>query len=284
MSNQQYTNQGYAPQMQQGYNPQMQQPQMQQGYSPNVQQPQMQQNYQGQGQGQQKQNTTISVITDSFRTISLFEFSGAFDPADQFPDGFAFVTTVLGVKDASKQSGRRYDQSQKISMKFSTLEIRSMGQALLNIAIFKAAATPFEKFSDPNKSSYSQGQQATKKCKVTFDQNKNNITIIMSYGQLNILIPVPLQDALGLGHSLINVGNYTDIKLAEYLKEHKVQRQTPDEGGYGIPDEHDNSQLQQGGYVQQQAPQVQQGYNPQMQQQAQMNQGYNPNMQYNPQG
>ena len=135
---------------------------------------------------------------------------------------------VPGVKDPSKQSGRTYNQNGKIVMKFSTQEIRSLGHSLINIATFKAAATPFEKHSDPSKNTYTQNngqQQNTKKLKANFDQARSNIVISMNFGQNNVMIPVPLQDALGLGHDLINIGNYADNKLADYKLLHKIGKE-----------------------------------------------------------
>ena len=119
---------------------------------------------------QKQPSTVVEVIRSNYTTIALFEVSGGYDPAQQYPTALCFVMGVPGVKDPSKQSGRRYEQSQKIVMKFSTQEIRSLGQSLINIATFKQAAAPFEKHSDPSKNSYSQnnGQQNTKKLKATF--------------------------------------------------------------------------------------------------------------------
>ena len=58
-----------------------------------------------------------------------------------------------------------------------------------------------------------------------FDPAKANIVITMNYGQNNVLIPVPLQDAYGLGHDLINIGNFSDVKLAEHKLLHKIGRE-----------------------------------------------------------
>lgn len=240
----------------------------------------VQQYQNGNPQGSQKPNTTINVITDTFRTISLFEFSGAFDPAEQYPDGFAFVTGVVGVKDDSKSSGRRYDAKiGKISMKFSTLEIRSLGQALINLATFKAGATPYEKHSDPSKTSYN-SNAAPKKLSAVYEAQRNNIAIYMKQDKISIVVPVPLNEALGLGHSLINVGNYTDNELAAYLRAHQIKREQPKEAF--VSEEISNSYDQNVGYQQpnqpvQQNPQYQP--NQQMQQQ-QPNPQYQPNQQY----
>ena len=221
MSNmQQGMNPGMGMQQNNGMNPGMGMPNMQQGMNPNMG---MQQNH----QYEQKPNTTVEVARSNYTTIGLFEFAGAYDPAEKFPKAFCFVMGVPGVKDNSKQSGRTYNQDAKITMKFSTKEIRSLGHALINIAVFKQAAAPFEKHSDPSKNSYSQnnGDQNTKKLKATFDQARGNIAISMNYGQKNVLIPVPLQDALGLGEDLINLGNYTDCKLFDYKFAHKIGRE-----------------------------------------------------------
>ena len=224
---QQMPQQGYPQQMpQQGY----QQGFPQQGY----QNQQFQQPMQGQGMVQNQQyeqkpqSTVVEVIRSNYTTIALFEVSGGYDPAQQFPKALCFVMGVPGVKDPTKQSGRRYEQSQKIVMKFSTQEIRSLGQSLINIATFKQAASAFEKHSDPSKNSYSQNngqQQNTKKLKASFDQGRSNIVITMNYGQGNVMVPVPLQDAFGLGHDLINIGNFADAKLAEYKLAHKIGKE-----------------------------------------------------------
>ncbi len=211
---------GYAPAPQQGYAPQ--------GQPMQYAQPAPQQGMVANQQYTQKQpNTTVEVARSNYTTIGLFEFAGAYDPAEKFPKAFCFVMGVPGVKDNSKQSGRSYNQDAKITMKFSTKEIRSLGHALINIAVFKQAAVPFEKHSDPSKNTYSQnnGEQNTKKLKATFDQARGNIAISMNYGQKNVLIPVPLQDALGLGEDLINLGNYTDCKLFDYKFAHKIGRE-----------------------------------------------------------
>ena len=200
---------------------------------PQYQAPHYQQPMPGQPQYQAPQyqapkSTVIEVIRSNYTTIALFEVSGGYDPAQQFPKALCFVMGVPGVKDPSKQSGRSYVQANKIVMKFSTQEIRSLGQSLINIATFKQAASPFVKHSDPSKNSYSQAganQAQAKKLEAKFDQAKSNIVVTMNYGNLNVLIPVPLQDAYGLGHDLINIGNFADAKLAEYKLAHKIGRE-----------------------------------------------------------
>lgn len=201
--------------------------------------PVYQQPYPGQGMPAQPQyqapqqqakapSTVVEVIRSNYTTIALFEVSGGYDPAQQYPKALCFVMGVPGVKDPSKQSGRSYVQANKIVMKFSTQEIRSLGQSLINIATFKQAATNFIKHSDPSKNSYSQAgaaQAQAKKLEAKFDPAKTNIVITMNYGQNNVLIPVPLQDAYGLGHDLINIGNFSDVKLAEHKLLHKIGRE-----------------------------------------------------------
>ena len=124
---------------------------------------------QGQYQGGQHQaprkNNFITVIKDNYTTISLFEFSAGFDPSEQYPQAFGFVMGVPSVPDSTKQSGKRYVPDQKIVMKFSTQEIRALGQTMLDIAVFKGAAGEFNKISDPSKNTYAAGnaqQGATK--------------------------------------------------------------------------------------------------------------------------
>ena len=174
MENQQYYPQaGMQPnygQMQQQYNPQMMQQQAPAGYGMQ-QAPAQAGMVQNNQYAQKPQSTVVEVIRSNYTTIALFEVSGGYDPAQQFPKALCFVMGVPGVKDPTKQSGRRYEQSQKIVMKFSTQEIRSLGQSLINIATFKQAASAFEKHSDPSKNSYSQNngqQQNTKKLKASF--------------------------------------------------------------------------------------------------------------------
>ena len=231
---------------------------------------------------QKQPSTVVEVIRSNYTTIALFEVSGGYDPAQQYPKALCFVMGVPGVKDPSKQSGRRYEQSQKIVMKFSTQEIRSLGQSLINIATFKQAAAPFEKHSDPSKNSYSQnnGQQNTKKLKATFDQGRNNIVITMNFGQGNVMVPVPLQDAYGLGHDLINIGNFADAKLAEYKLAHRIGREEVAGIDYDPAGTEDYSITQQAPAAQvQQAPA---GYNPAMQQYNPAAQQQAPAPQYNP--
>ena len=104
---------------------------------------------------------------------------------------------------------------------------------MLDIAVFKGAAGEFNKFSDPSKNTYAAGnaqQGATKSLKLAYDQNKNNVIINISYGQQKVFIPVKdLQDAKGLGWSLINAGNVADLKLAEYMMAHNIKSEIPDE-------------------------------------------------------
>ena len=188
---------------------------------------------------------------------------------------------VPGVKDPSKQSGRTYNQKAKIVMKFSTQEIRSLGQSLINIATFKQAASTFTKHSDPSKNAYTQNngqQQNTKKLEAKYDQAKNNIIINMSYGQNYVMVPVPLQDAFGLGHDLINIGNFTDSKLAEYKLSHKIGREEISGIDYDPVGTEDHNQIAPHGQTQG----IYAGYNPMMQQ-APVEQ-YNPTLgqQYNP--
>ena len=245
MNNMNTMGQGYNPAMGQGMqqvgqvgqigqvNPAMQQPMQGYGQQPAMggQYNQYQQQNTGMVQNQQfeqKQSTVVEVARSNYTTIALLEVSGGYDPAQKYPKALCFVMGVPGVKDPSKQSGRTYNQNAKIVMKFSTQEIRSLGHSLINIAVFKAAATPFEKHSDPSKNSYSQNnaqQQNTKKLKASFDQTRGNIVITMNFGQNNVMIPVPLQDALGLGEDLINIGNYSDMKLFDYKLAHKIGRE-----------------------------------------------------------
>ena len=217
MSTQQYNPAGQVgPGMQMAQAPQYQAPQYQQ---PMPGQPQYQAPQYQAPQQQKAPSTVVEVIRSNYTTIALFEVSGGYDPAQQYPKALCFVMGVPGVKDPSKQSGRSYVQANKIVMKFSTQEIRSLGQSLINIATFKQAASPFVKHSDPSKNSYSQAganQAQAKKLEAKFDQAKSNIVVTMNYGNLNVLIPVPLQDAYGLGHDLINIGNFADNKLAEH--------------------------------------------------------------------
>ena len=227
------------------------------------------------------QNTTLEVIRSNYTTISLFEVSGCYDPAEKFPKGIGFVMGVPGVKDPSKQSGRTYNQKAKIVMKFSTQEIRSLGQSLINIATFKQAASTFTKHSDPSKNAYTQNngqQQNTKKLEAKYDQAKNNIIINMSYGQNYVMVPVPLQDAFGLGHDLINIGNFTDSKLAEYKLSHKIGREEISGIDYDPVGTEDHNQIAPHGQTQG----ISAGYNSTLQQ-APVGQ-YNPTMgqQYNP--
>ena len=193
-----------------------------------------QQGYQQGGQQQApRKNNFITVIKDNYTTISLFEFSAGFDPSEQYPQAFGFVMGVPSVPDSTKQSGKRYVPDQKIVMKFSTQELRALGQTMLDIAVFKGAAGEFNKFSDPSKNTYAAGnaqQGATKSLKLAYDQNKNNVIINISYGQQKVFIPVKdLQDAKGLGWSLINAGNVADLKLAEYMMAHNIKSEIPDE-------------------------------------------------------
>ena len=87
--------------------------------------------------------------------------------------------------------------------------------------------------SDPSKNTYAAGnaqQGMTKSLKLAYDQNKNNVIINISYGQQKVFIPVKdLQDAKGLGWSLINAGNVADLKLAEYMMAHNIKTEIPDE-------------------------------------------------------
>ena len=186
-----------------------------------------------QGQNTQRKSNFVTVIKDNYTTISLFEFSAGYDPTEQYPQAFGFVMGVPSVPDSTKQSGKRYVPDQKIVMKFSTQEIRALGQTMLDIAVFKGAAGGFDKFSDPSKNSYAAGnaqQGMTKSLKLAYDQNKNNVIINISYGQQKVFIPVKdLQDAKGLGWSLINAGNVADLKLAEYMMAHNIKTEIPDE-------------------------------------------------------
>ena len=186
-----------------------------------------------QGQNAQRKSNFVTVIKDNYTTISLFEFSAGYDPTEQYPQAFGFVMGVPSVPDTTKQSGKRYVPDQKIVMKFSTQEIRALGQTMLDIAVFKGAAGEFNKFSDPSKNTYAAGnaqQGATKSLKLAYDQNKNNVIINISYGQQKVFIPVKdLQDAKGLGWSLINAGNVADLKLAEYMMAHNIKTEIPDE-------------------------------------------------------
>ena len=221
-----------------------------------------------QGQNTQRKSNFVTVIKDNYTTISLFEFSAGYDPTEQYPQAFGFVMGVPSVPDNTKQSGKRYVPDQKIVMKFSTQELRALGQTMLDIAVFKGAAGGFDKFSDPSKNSYAQNgaqQGATKALKLAYDQNKNNVIINISYGQNKVFIPIKdLQDAKGLGWSLINAGNFADQKLAEYIMNHNIRNEVPDEvpghivEQYAAPQQQPAPQQQQYAAPQQQpAPQQQ---------------------------
>ncbi len=228
MSTQQYNPAGQPGQVGPGQFPGMQMAQAPQYQAPQYQQPMPGQPQYQAPQQQKAPSTVVEVIRSNYTTIALFEVSGGYDPAQQYPKTLCFVMGVPGVKDPSKQSGRSYVQANKIVMKFSTQEIRSLGQSLINIATFKQAASPFVKHSDPSKNSYSQASAAqaqAKKLEAKFDQSRGNIIVTMNYGQNNVMVPVPLQDAYGLGHDLINIGNFSDAKLAEYKLAHKIGRE-----------------------------------------------------------
>ena len=205
--------------------PQYQAPQYQ---APQYQQPMpgQQPQYHAPQQPQKPQNNFKEVIRTNYTTIALFEVSAGFDPSEQFPKAIAFVMGMPGQKDATKQSGRTYVPANKITMKFSMQELKSLGQMLINLAMFKAAAIKFEKHSDPSKNTFSQNQaQDTKKIVAAYDQAKDNVIITMNWGQKNVFIPVPLQDAFGLGHNLINLGNVADDKLADYKIAHGLKNE-----------------------------------------------------------
>ena len=268
MNNSMVNGQNYNPAMQQQMNPmmgqQMQnygQPTMGGQYNPYPQNQGMVQNQQYE---QKPQSTVVEVARSNYTTIALLEVSGGYDPAQKYPKALCFVMGVPGVKDPSKQSGRTYNQNAKIVMKFSTQEIRSLGHSLINIAVFKAAAAPFEKHSDPSKNSYSQNnaqQQNTKKLKASFDQTRGNIVITMNFGQNNVMIPVPLQDALGLGEDLINIGNYSDMKLFDYKLMHKIGKEEITSIDYDPAGAEDHSGQQTTGMVQPQYNPAQGSYN-----------------------
>ena len=206
------------------------QPQYQQYTQPQYQQPMPGQQpypaYPAQQQSPKPQNNFKEVIRTNYTTIALFEVSAGFDPSEQFPKAIAFVMGMPGQKDATKQSGRTYIPANKITMKFSMQELKSLGQMLINLAMFKAAAIKFEKHSDPSKNTFSQNQaQDTKKIVAAYDQAKDNVIITMNWGQKNVFIPVPLQDAFGLGHNLINLGNVADDKLADHKIAHGLKNE-----------------------------------------------------------
>ena len=233
MSTQQYNPAGQPGQVGPGQFPGMQMAQAPQYQAPQYQAPQYQQPMPGQQpqyhapqQPQKPQNNFKEVIRTNYTTIALFEVSAGFDPSEQFPKAIAFVMGMPGQKDATKQSGRTYVPANKITMKFSMQELKSLGQMLINLAMFKAAAIKFEKHSDPSKNTFSQNQaQDTKKIVAAYDQAKDNIIITMNWGQKNVFIPVPLQDAFGLGHNLINLGNVADDKLADYKIAHGLKNE-----------------------------------------------------------
>ena len=261
------------------YNPMQQNPQ---GLAPGMQQGASQGGYEN-----KPKSTVVEVIRSNYTTIALFEVSGGYDPAQQFPKALCFVMGVPGVKDPSKQSGRSYVQAQKIVMKFSTQEVRSLGQALINIATFKQAAANFVKHSDPSKNTYSQAganQAQAKKLEAKFDQNRSNIVITMNYGSNNVMVPVPLQDAYGLGHDLINIGNFADNKLADYKIANRIGKEEITGIDYDPAGAEDHTQQGQPQYN------PQQGYSaPQAQPQYQQVPGYGapqgqpqPQPQYNP--
>lgn len=215
-----YPQQAAAPQVApQGY-PQAGYPgQAQVGYPPQAQAGYPQ-------QAAPRQNTFKEVIRTNYTTIALFEVSAGFDPQEQFPKAIAFVMGVPGLKDASKASGRTYVQANKITMKFSMLELKALGQMLINLGMFKAASMKFEKHSDPSKNTYSQNQGTdAKKITAAYDQAKDNIVVTMNWGAKNVFIPVPLQDAFGLGHNLINLGNVADHELARFKLEHHLKNE-----------------------------------------------------------
>ena len=283
-------NMNQMPGMGMGQNPGMgQMPGMGMGQQMNYQNPGMGMPQQNMGMQQNQQyeqkppSTVVEVARSNYTTISLLEVSGGYDPALKFPKSLCFVMGVPGLKDASKQSGRTYNQDAKITMKFSTQEIRSLGHSLINIAIFKQVAAPFEKHSDPSKNTYTQNngqQQNTKKFKAAFDPSRGNIVITMNYGTKNVMVPVPLQDALGLGEDLINIGNYTDAKLFDYKMAHKIGREEVTGIDYdpaGVEDHNATMPQQNFGIQQQPQAQAQQVYNPaQYQQQAQQAQQAQP--------
>jgi hypothetical protein len=193
---------------------------MQQPYAQPMQ-PVQQSYQQPYAQPQQVPNNKPKKVNVNSGTIThtgnqLFEIQGAVDITDRFPEGIGFVMLVPSVEDKSKQSGRTYVMNEKIIMKFSSEELHTLAEAILEGSTYGACS--YTKFSDPKKAG---NQGETKKLQVTaiIEGNKTKVFIAISWGQKKVSMPLEKYTAKGVAWQIHDLATrINNMKFDQELK------------------------------------------------------------------
>lgn len=231
MSTNQNNTMNQQPMMQQ----QMNQPIQQQMNQP-MQQQMNQQMQQPMNQPMQQQNNFVSEhynypqipdnrggVKNQLKTVgtikktssALIEVSGSVELTPYGPSPIAFFMMVPGQKDQTKKSGRTYLMDQKINMKFDAQDLFALAHCL-------KTGLPFEKFTDPSKSSHVQGSGSTKK--VSTAQANDGFFVNFTYGQQSVGLKLNFIECSGFAGALESLANSLYADSNKYWKEYGLMK------------------------------------------------------------
>ncbi len=146
----------------------------------------------------------------NFPATQLFEATGFIDEAKEFPTANSFLMFVPGVPDASKQSGRTYNQNAREIMKINIRDLYALSDALHYAATY--GQCDFTVFTDSSKfSGTAQGQGQTKQVSVgTAIGNNGKLKIFLNYnGSGKITLALEKWHAIGLAGQLKTLADQT---------------------------------------------------------------------------
>ncbi len=159
-----------------------------------------------------QQGSTLDVVGRvNFPATQLFEATGFIDTGKQFPTANSFLMFVPGVPDASKQSGRTYNQDQREIMKINIRDLYALADALHYAGMY-GQAPDFTVFTDSSKfAGTAQGQGQTKQVSVgTAIGNNGKPKIFLNYkGQNKITLALEKWHAIGLAGQLKSLADET---------------------------------------------------------------------------
>lgn len=155
----------------------------------------------------------------NFPATQLFEATGFIDESKEYPTANAFLMFVPGVPDASKQSGRTYNQEAREIMKINARDLYALSDALHYAATY--GQCDFTIFTDSSKfSGTAQGQGQTKQVSVgTAVGNNSKLKIFLNYnGHGKVTLALEKWHAVGLAGQLKCLADQTQATKFEYDK------------------------------------------------------------------
>lgn len=153
----------------------------------------------------------------NFPATQLFEATGFIDESKEFPTANSFLMFVPGVPDASKQSGRTYNQDAREIMKINVRDLYALSDALHYAATY--GQCDFTVFTDSSKfSGTAQGQGQTKQVSVgTAMGNNGKLKIFLNYnGSGKITLALEKWHAVGLAGQLKSLADQTQAAKFEH--------------------------------------------------------------------